>query len=88
MLYFYTNWKRQKKHVVWKYSSLIENNILLIFTCSKSTIETLDEKREICLKLTIKTPERCQLRRSTVFIVNFEHISHPFLVFLLLTLNK
>ena len=27
-------------------------------------------------------------RRSGVFIVNFEHISHLFLVFLLLTLNK
>ena len=33
-------------------------------------------KFEICLKLTIKTPERRQLRRSGVFIVNFEHISH------------
>ena len=36
---------------------------------------------EICSKLTIKTPERRQ------FIVNFEHISHLVLVFLLLTLN-
>ena len=27
-------------------------------------------------------------RRSGVFIVNFEHISHLFLVFILLTLNK
>ena len=27
-------------------------------------------------------------RRSGVFIVNFEHTSHLFLVFLLLTLNK
>ena len=30
---------------------------------------------EICSKLTINTPERCQCRRSGVFIVNFEHIS-------------
>ena len=30
----------------------------------------------------------CQWRRSGVFIVNFEHISHIFLVFLMLTLNK
>ena len=30
---------------------------------------------EICSKLSIKTPEQCQLRRSGVFIVNFEHIS-------------
>ena len=38
--------------------------------------------------LTVKTPERRQLRRSDVFIVNFEHSLHLFLVFLLLTLNK
>ena len=43
---------------------------------------------EICLKLTIKTPERRQWRRSGVFIVNFEHISHLVLVFLLLTLSR
>ena len=43
---------------------------LLIFTCSKSTVETLEKDR------------------SSVFIVNIEHISHFFLLFLLLTLNK
>ena len=43
---------------------------------------------EIYSKLTIKTPERCLWRRSGVFIVNFEHISHLVLVFLLLTLSK
>ena len=42
---------------------------------------------EICSKLTIKTPERRDWRRSSVCIVNFEHISHLVLVFLLLTLN-
>ena len=35
---------------------------------------------EICSKLTIKTPD--------VFIVNFEHIVHLVLVFLLLNLSK
>ena len=43
---------------------------------------------EICSKLTIKTPERRKWRRSGVFIVNFEHISHLVLVFLLLTLCR
>ena len=43
---------------------------------------------EICSKLTIKTQERRQWRRSGVFIVNFEHISHFVLVFLLLTLSR
>ena len=43
---------------------------------------------EICSKLTIKKSKRHQWRRSGVFIVNFEHISHLALMFLLLTLSK
>ena len=39
-------------------------------TCSKLTIETLEQSCEICSKLTIKW------RRFGVFIVNFEHILH------------
>ena len=41
---------------------------------------------EICSKLTIKRPERW--RHSGVFIVNFEHVSHLALLFLLLTLSR
>ena len=52
------------------------------------------------LEVNKKPPEQSQLRRSSVFIVNFEysrsgvfivnfeHISLRFLMFLLLTLNK
>ena len=44
---------------------------------------------EICSKLTIKTSKRSHSKpRSGVFIINFEHILHLFLVFLLFTLNK
>ena len=43
-------------------------------------------RRDICSKLTIKTPELRQWCRFGVFIVSSEHISH-LLVFLLLTLN-
>ena len=43
---------------------------------------------EICSKLMIKTPERRHSRRSGVSIVNYEHISHIVLVFLLLTLRR
>ena len=43
---------------------------------------------EICSRLTITTPERRQWRRSGVFVLNFEFISHFILMFLLLTLNK
>ena len=52
-------------------------------TCSKLIIKTL-ERCEICSKLTIKT----QWRRSGVFIVNLENISHFALGFLLLTLGS
>ena len=43
---------------------------------------------ETCSKLTVKTPERRQWRRSDFFIVNFEQNSHIVLVFLLLTLSR
>ena len=73
----------------------IEASFLLIdwknshsaITCSKLTIETLDQGVK-CSKLTIKTPQRRHSRRSGVFIVNFEHISHLALVFLLLNLSR
>ena len=39
-------------------------------------------------KVTIKIPERRQWRRSGIIIVNFEHISHLVLLFLLLTLSR
>ena len=44
-------------------------------TCSKLTIETLEQRCEIWPKLIIKTP-KCHWHRFGVFIVNFEHISH------------
>ena len=37
---------------------------------------------EICSELTLKTPERRQWRRSGGFIVNFEHISHLVILFI------
>ena len=41
-----------------------------------------------CSKLAIKTPERRHWRRSGVSIVNFGHISHLALLFLLVTLRR
>ena len=43
---------------------------------------------EICLKLTIKTPERLYWCCCNVFIANFNHISHLVVVFLLITLSR
>ena len=45
------------------------------------------KKCKTCWKLAIKRPERRYWRSFGVFIVNFEHISHLFLVPLLLTLD-
>ena len=42
-------------------------------TCSKLTIETPEQRCEICSKLKIKPPKRC--RRFGGFIVNFQHDS-------------
>ena len=42
---------------------------------------------EICSKLTVKIPERRHWRRSGIFIINFDHVSHRVLLFPFLTLN-
>ena len=52
----------------------------------KVNIRNTRARCEIYSKLTIKIPER-RRRRSGIFIVNFEHISHLVLVFLFLTLK-
>ena len=57
------------------------------FALSKSTIKTLNKGVNM-FKVNNKDTEKRQLRRSGVFIVNFEHISNLFLEFLLLPLNK
>ena len=55
----------------------------LTFTWSKSTIETL---RKWVNKFKVNNTR--QWHHSDCFIVNFEHLAHLFLVFLLLALNK
>ena len=52
-----------------------------------SNRNTRGKRYEICSKLSIKTPERRQWHRSSVFIVIFEHMSYFVLVILLLSLN-
>ena len=60
-------------------SKMIPANIYLLKVNNRNT----RTRREVCSKLKIKTPDDVP-----VFIVNFEHVSHPFLVFLLLTLSR
>ena len=54
----------------------------LAILCSKLTIETLEQ----AVKYVPNTSR--QWRHSGIFIVNFEHISHLVLVFLLLTFSR
>ena len=60
-------------------SKMIPADIYLLKVNNRNT----RKRREIYSKLKIKTPDDV-----AVFIVNFEHVSHPFLVFLLLTLSR
>ena len=76
--------KKLKYHnAVW-YPSCYPVNIYLF----KVNIRNTRKKCETCSELRIKTTQRRQWRRSAVFIGNFEHTSHLFLVLLLLTLNR
>ena len=66
--------------------------LCFVITTSKLTraqnkLQTLEKRCEACSKLTIKTVDQVQWRCFGIFIINFEHISHLFAVFLLLTVN-
>ena len=50
----------------------VRNSTQPAFTCSKLTIEIPEQG--VSIKLAIKISEQPHWRRSTVFIVNFEHV--------------
>ena len=66
-----------------KENILYPANIYLLRFYSKNA----RRRCEIYSKLTVTTPEGQNEGRYGVFIINFELISQPFLVFLLLTLS-
>ena len=70
-------------HYVLEHSPMPAGNHM--FKVNNSNTRT---RCETCSKLRIKTTERGLWRRSGIFIVKFEHISHLFLVFQLLSLSK
>ena len=70
------------------YNSKVTLNIPASNYMFKVNNRTTRTRCEICSDVTIKTTEQRQWRRSGVFIVNFEQISHLVLVFLLLTLSR
>ena len=67
--------------ILYTYSVNLTNNYMF-----KVIDRNTRTRCEICSKFLINTPERCNWSRSGVFIVNFKHIWHLALVFLLLTL--
>ena len=77
------NYSRKKSYLRYLTGYRMPVGIYLL----KVNIRNTRTKCEICSNLTIKTPERRHWRRSGIFIVNFEHISHLVLALLLLTLN-
>ena len=77
--------KPQRRYLIYKtVFRLIPANIYLFKVNNRNT----RKRCELCSKLIMKTPERCHWRRFNVCIVNFKHISHLFVLFLLLPLNK
>ena len=75
-----------------KPSKTTQNNQPKFFSASNYVFKFVNRNTrtsgEICLKFTIKTPERRHWRLFGVYIVNFEHTPHLVLVFLLLTLSR
>ena len=69
-------------------SICIKSSILCNIPTNIYLFKFKGKKYEICSKLKLKTPERRQWRSFSLFIVEFEHISHLFLAFLVLNLNK
>ena len=72
--HFSENRNESRQLLSTKYNQLVITQAA--FTYSKSTIETREQRCEICSKLTIKPPKRRQWRRFGGFIVNVGHISH------------
>ena len=85
------NTKNEYEIKVWQKNRILFEKVIPIgnymFKVSNSNTRT---RCEICSKLTMKKSEQRQWRRSGLFIVNFEHISHlvSHLVFLMLTLSR
>ena len=80
--------KNEKRIVITVNNKFIVALILVGNYIFKVNSRNTRTRCEICSELTIKTSKRRHWLRSGVFIVNFEHISHLVLVFLLLTLSR
>ena len=74
----FSRFQEYKKGVlIWNLLSTFNPASIYLFQVKKRNSRKSSDK---CSKLAIKTPEASHWRSSGVFIVNFEHISHLFLV--------
>ena len=71
----------------WNRVLSVSKNVLRLITQLVFVYRNTRKRCETCSKFTIKTTETRQWHRFGIFIFNFEHVSHLFLVFLLLTLT-
>ena len=71
----------------WNRVLSVSKNVLRLITQLIFVYRNTRKRCETCSKFTIKTTETRQWHRSGIFIFNFEHVSHLFVVFLLLTLT-
>ena len=69
-------------HILRAHCLLWYNTAQLVFTCSKLTIETLEQRCKICSKLTINFEHSSHLC-SSVSIFNFEHVIAGLVYFVL-----
>ena len=75
----------QKKLRIW--TLFVQWRFYLFKTNNGNTKNDIG-KCKMCLKLTVRIPERPQWHCAGVFIVDYQQISHIHLVFPLVTLNK
>ena len=88
-LQFKPSWSLMQFVIFFRWLTISHKQFIIIISAGiyllKVNIRNTKTRCEICSKLTTKTQE--QRLVCGVFIVNFEHILHLVLVFLLLTLN-
>ena len=84
MSHFYTPWKLQKTHGL---KAKMRPNPVDYYMFKVNNRDTRT-RCEICSKLTIKIPERHQWHRSSILIVNFEHVSHLALFFVVVNFEQ
>ena len=71
----------------WNRVLSVSKNVLRLITQLVFVYRNTRKRCETCSKFTIKTTETRQWHRFGIFIFNFEHVLHLFVVFLLLTLT-